>query len=170
MIPPSTRETPDFRHAMRHVATPVAIVTSTSRASNLPVGMTVGSFTSVSLDPTMITFFVDISSTTWPKMQDSRTFVVNVLGHEDGALCRAFSRKGDRFADVDWSTSPAGDPVLSDASVVLFCSMYSTSRIGDHIQVVGEVDAAAVQHDTLPLVYFQSDFLAVTPSIKSPAG
>ncbi|WP_213574213.1 flavin reductase family protein [Rhodococcus sp. USK13] len=156
----------DFRQAMRLVPTPVAIVTTTREG--VAVGLTVGSFAAVSMQPAMITFFVDNSSTTWPKMRKSPTFAVNILGHDNGPLCRAFSRQGDRFADVDWAPSSTGDPVLSDASVSLQCRMHSTQQLGDHVQVVGEVTAAAVQRAALPLVYFRRDFLDLAHLVKTP--
>lgn len=156
----------DFRRAMRHVPTPVAIVTTTREGG--AVGLTVGSFAAVSVEPAMITFFVDNVSTTWPKMLGSPTFVVNILGHDNGALCRAFSRHGDRFADVDWAPSSTGDPILSAAFVALQCRMHLTQQLGDHIQVVGEVIASAVQRATLPLVYFRRDFLDLAHLVQTP--
>nr|WP_009478348.1 flavin reductase family protein [Rhodococcus sp. JVH1]EJI95944.1 flavin reductase like domain protein [Rhodococcus sp. JVH1] len=148
-----------FRQSMRHVPTPVAIVATTSAAGQ-PIGLTVGSFASVSLDPALVTFFVDKQSTTWPLMEDSGTFTVNILGHGKGERCRSFSSRGvDRFSGVDWTASTDGDPVLSEASLVLECSKHPTRVLGDHLQVVGEVSKLHVLHEDLPLVYHQGTFL-----------
>ncbi|UXM92509.1 flavin reductase family protein [Paenarthrobacter sp. JL.01a] len=148
----------EFRQAMKFVPTPVAIVTAMTEDG--PVGMTVGSFTSVSLSPTLVTFFVDVSSTTWPRLKTSPTFTINVLGHDKGDLCRAFSRKGsDRFDGVDWSVNKSGNPVLADASVSLECTTYSTLILGDHVQVVGEVRGFEVHDEGMPLVFFNGSFL-----------
>ncbi|MDF3307544.1 flavin reductase family protein [Rhodococcus sp. T2V] len=159
IVAAATRVDPTaFRGAMRHVPTPVAIVTTTVRGA--PVGLTVGSFTSVSLEPALVTFFVDKSSTTWPRMQDSDTFTVNILGHGKAERCRTFSGKGvDRFAGVDWVPSDEGDPIFADASVVLECIKHSTRWLGDHLQVVGEVTKLHVLREDLPLVYHQGAFL-----------
>src|SRR6476469_8019308 len=97
----------DYRHVLGHVPTSVSVVTASARSG--PVGMTVGSFTSVSLDPPLIAFFVDRSSKTWPRLYEASHFGVNVLGHGHGELCKAFSRRSeDRFLDVDWHLSARG--------------------------------------------------------------
>ncbi|MFD9667187.1 flavin reductase family protein [Rhodococcus sp. NPDC059968] len=143
---------------MRHVPTPVAIVATT--AGGRPVGLTVGSFASVSLEPALVTFFVDQQSTTWPLMEDSDTFTINILGHSKADRCRSFSSKGiDRFAGVDWTASEDGDPILAEASVVLECSKHSARALGDHVQVVGQVQKLHVLSEDLPLVYHQGSFL-----------
>ncbi|MFF9803100.1 flavin reductase family protein, partial [Streptomyces rochei] len=76
---PAADDAADYRHALGHVPTSVAVVTASAR-SGLPVGMTVGSFTSVSLDPPLIAFFVDRSSKTWPRLYEASRFGVNILG------------------------------------------------------------------------------------------
>ncbi|MFD7010612.1 flavin reductase family protein (plasmid) [Rhodococcus sp. USK10] len=149
--------TEEFRRALGHVPTPVAIVATV--VDGAPVGMTVGSFASVSLNPRLITFFVDDASSTWPRMSESPTFAVNILGHESGALCRTFSGRGDRFANVAWAESGSGDPFLSDAVLSLQCRAHSTRRLGDHVQVVGTVTETRVHRSTMPLVYHRSNFL-----------
>src|SRR3954452_12525911 len=80
-----------FRRSMRHIPTPVAIVTTT--VGTTPVGLTVGSFASVSLDPALVSFFVDKQSTTWREMRDSDAFAINFLGHGMGTRCRSFAGK-----------------------------------------------------------------------------
>src|SRR6476659_9037630 len=84
----------DYRRVLGHVPTSVSVVTGLAAMGN-PVGMTVGSFTSVSLDPPLIAFFVDRSSTTWPRLYETEYFGVNILGHDQGELCRAFSRRAE---------------------------------------------------------------------------
>ncbi|MGY4653022.1 flavin reductase family protein [Mycobacterium sp. URHB0021] len=147
-----------FRRSMRHVPTAVAIVTTT--VGTTPVGLTVGSFASVSLEPALVTFFVDKQSTTWPLMHDSATFAFNILGHGMGERCRSFAGKGaDRFAGIQWNPSEDGDPILTEASVVFECTKHSTQCLGDHIQIVGEVRRLQVFREELPLVYHQGTFL-----------
>ena len=147
-----------FRRSMRHVPTAVAIVTTTVAAT--PVGLTVGSFASVSLAPALVTFFVDKQSTTWPRMRHSDTFTINILGHGMGERCRSFSGKdADRFAGIPWNPSEDGDPILTEASVVFECTKHSTRWLGDHIQVVGEVQRLHLLREGLPLVYHRGAFL-----------
>jgi 3-hydroxy-9,10-secoandrosta-1,3,5(10)-triene-9,17-dione monooxygenase reductase component len=147
-----------FRQAMRQVPTPVAIVATT--AGGEPVGLTVGSFVSVSLQPPLVAFFVDRGSTTWPRMDGSDTFTVNFLGHGEAETCRAFAqRRSDRFAGVAWTPSASGDPILAAAAVTLECTKHTTSWLGDHRQVVGQVTAVHLRQADLPLVYHQGAFL-----------
>ena len=70
-------------------------------------GLTVGSFTSVSLDPPLVAFLPDKSSTTWPRLERAGRFCVNVLAADQEYICRAFAAKEtDKFAGLDWR--PAG--------------------------------------------------------------
>ncbi|MFG2632005.1 flavin reductase family protein [Streptomyces sp. NPDC048473] len=147
-----------LRHVLSHVPTSVTIVTALSRG--LPVGVTVGSFSSVSLAPPLVNFFIDRSSTTWPKLNESSTFTVNVLGMDHAHLCQSFSRRGaDRFEGVDWEPSPSGNPVLGKAIAALDCSRYKIEILGDHIQVVGLVESMQLQNADLPLVIYRGNFL-----------
>jgi 3-hydroxy-9,10-secoandrosta-1,3,5(10)-triene-9,17-dione monooxygenase reductase component len=114
-------DSPDYRSVLGHVPTSVAVVTAHGRSG--PAGMTVGSFTSVSLDPPLIAFFIDRSSSTWPRLYEADHFGVNILGHSQSELCRAFSRRAeDRFDGVAWHRSTRDIPILEDAIVTLECT------------------------------------------------
>ncbi|WP_426241326.1 flavin reductase family protein [Nocardioides sp. LHG3406-4] len=148
----------NLRHVLSHVPTSVVVVTAMARG--VPVGLTVGSFSSVSLDPPLVNFFIDLKSKTWLKLNEANTFTVNVLGKDHEHLCRAFSRPAaDRFDGVDWTPSPSGDPVLREATVALECSRYKIDILGDHVQVVGRVRAMQAQAPDLPLVFYRGAFL-----------
>lgn len=148
-----------FRHVLSHVPTSVVVVTAMARG--VPVGLTVGSFSSVSLDPPLVNFFIDLKSKTWLRLNEADTFTVNVLGKDHAHLCRAFSRPAaDRFEGVDWSPSPtSGNPVLREANVALDCRRYKIEILGDHVQVVGRVRSMQVQAPDLPLVFYRGAFL-----------
>ncbi|WP_145766186.1 flavin reductase family protein [Streptomyces brevispora] len=148
-----------YRRVLGHVPTSVAVVTATGR-SGRPVGMTVGSFTSVSLDPPLIAFFVDQASSTWPHLYAADHFGVSILGHAQSELCRAFSRRSqDRFEGVDWHMSGLGVPLLSDAIVTLECTRAKIDLIGDHYQVVGRVEAMELRAPNPPLIFLQGGFV-----------
>ncbi|MFI5719576.1 flavin reductase family protein [Nocardia sp. NPDC051750] len=147
-----------YRKALGHVPTSVAIVTGAGRPG--PVGMTVGSFTSVSLDPPLITFFVGRGSSTWLKLYAGDHFGVNILGHDQGELCRAFSRPvEDRFAGVAWRRSALGVPLLEAAIVNLECTRVRVDVIGDHYQVVGRVESLRLQATDPPLIFLRGGFI-----------
>jgi 3-hydroxy-9,10-secoandrosta-1,3,5(10)-triene-9,17-dione monooxygenase reductase component len=148
----------DYRRVLGHVPTSVAVVTANARSG--PAGMTVGSFTSVSLDPPLIAFFVDRSSRTWPRLYEASCFGVNILGYGQSTLCQAFSRRSeDRFLGVDWSASARGVPLLDDAIVTLECTRFKVDLIGDHYQVVGRVEAMELRATEPPLIFLRGGFV-----------
>jgi 3-hydroxy-9,10-secoandrosta-1,3,5(10)-triene-9,17-dione monooxygenase reductase component len=147
-----------YRRVLGHVPTCVAVVTGTTRSGI--IGLTVGSFTSVSLDPPLITFFVDRSSRTWPRLYELDHFGVSILGSDQRELCAAFSRRSeDRFVGVDWSMSDRGIPLLDDAVVRLECSRFKIDLLGDHYQVVGRVESLELGIPDLPLIFLRGGFL-----------
>ena len=82
-----------FRHVVGHFPTGVVVVTAMHGEAG-PVGMAVGSFTSVSLDPPLVAFLPDRSSTSFPKIRDVGSFCINVLADDQEHLCRAFAARG----------------------------------------------------------------------------
>lgn len=145
--------TPDqFRHVMRHVPTGVVVVAAETEAG--PVGLAVGSFVSVSLEPPLVGFFVAHASTTWPVIEPLGRFTVNVLGEEDEATCRAFAMSGgNKFAGVTWHPSPMGSPVLDTALAWFDCTTTSITDAGDHRFVLADVHDLSVRTAGRPLVF-----------------
>lgn len=143
-----------FRHILGHYPTGVCIVTAHTEVG--PVGMTVGSFTSISLDPALVGFFPGMGSSTWPLIEPVGRFCVNVLSEEQHPLCRRFSAKaGDRFSGLEMSTSPGGQPIIAGASAWIDCDLHSVQALGDHYLVVGEVQAMDVGDTVRPLLFFR---------------
>ncbi|HKS78901.1 MAG TPA: flavin reductase family protein, partial [Gaiellaceae bacterium] len=152
-----------FRHVLGHYPTGVCVVT-TMTGDGEPVGMTVGSFTSVSLDPPLIAFLPDGRSTTWPKMQPSGTFCVNVLADGQEEVCKVFSTRGiDRFAELDWKPGRCG-PVLSGATAWIACTLVDEHTYGDHSLVVGQVVELEAGAPSLPLLFFRGGYGQFRPS------
>lgn len=149
-------DAPTFRRALGHVPTSVAVITATNDSQ--PVGMTVGSFSSISLDPPLVGFFADTNSATVAKLQASGRFCVNVLADEQKQACSSFAtRTGDRFVGVDLLPgSPQAAPKLSGAVAWVDCDIEAVTEVGDHLLVVGRVtqlDVAA--GNPRPLVFFR---------------
>jgi flavin reductase (DIM6/NTAB) family NADH-FMN oxidoreductase RutF/DNA-binding IclR family transcriptional regulator len=139
---------------------PTGVVLVTARLeSGEPIGMIVGSFASVSLDPPLVGYFPMKGSSTFSRMRNSGRFAVNILSAEHEALCRRFaSRDHDKWAGVAWHESPGGSPVLDDAVAWLDCSTASVSEAGDHFVVMGEVLDLAIRNPALPLLFFQGAY------------
>jgi flavin reductase (DIM6/NTAB) family NADH-FMN oxidoreductase RutF/DNA-binding IclR family transcriptional regulator len=146
-----------FRQTLGHYPTGVAIITATLEGE--PVGMVVGSFTSVSLDPPLVAFFADNGSETWATLRDSGSFCVNVLSSPQEALSRQFVKRGtDRFADVTWRTSPSGSPILDDVVAWIDCDLESVTEYGDHQMVVGRVRDLAANDPVPPLIFHRGGY------------
>lgn len=106
-----------------------------------PHGITIGSFTSISLDPPLVGFFPGVSSKSWPRIAESGNFCVNVLADSQAELCWRFAKEADnRFDGVEWTAATDGSPVLAGSIAWIHCSVHSVTEVGDHFFVVGKVN------------------------------
>ncbi|MBO2447940.1 flavin reductase family protein [Actinomadura barringtoniae] len=151
-------DTTRFRQALSLHAAGVVVITASSGGS--PTGLTATSFSSVSLEPPLVSFNVDRSSTTWPALGAADRFAVNILAGDQAELAARFARRGvDRFAPpTSWRADEHDTPVLDGACAHLFCSPYATIDIGDHILVVGLVIDADLLTGGRPLLYHRGRF------------
>jgi flavin reductase (DIM6/NTAB) family NADH-FMN oxidoreductase RutF/DNA-binding IclR family transcriptional regulator len=156
-----------FREVLGHFPTGVAAITSLSEDGR-PVGMAVGSFTSVSLTPPLVAFFPDKKSTSFPPMRSSGRFCVNVLSSTQETVCRSFAvRGGDKFEGVTWRRSPLGSPIIADAVAWIDCELYKIEEAGDHFIVLGLVHELGVETPTSPLLFFQGGYGGFTTTTQS---
>jgi flavin reductase (DIM6/NTAB) family NADH-FMN oxidoreductase RutF len=149
----------DFRHVLGHFASGVTVVTSMSEGE--PVGFACQSFFSVSLEPPLIGFCAGGSSTTWPKIRRSGHFCVNILGEQQSDLCRTFAVSGaDKFRDVRWARSRHGNPRLHDVLAWIDCEVHGEYDAGDHVIVIGRVQALEVAQEDgpRPLLFFRGGY------------
>jgi len=147
-----------FRHVLGQYPTGVTAVTAIG-ADGEPMGLAIGSFTSVSLDPPLVGFLPDRSSSTWPKVQAAGRFCVNILSAEQEHVCRAFASKGaDKFAGVSWRAAPSGVPVIDGAVAWIDCDLEAVYDAGDHEFVMGRVRELDISSPTLPLLFFQGGY------------
>jgi flavin reductase (DIM6/NTAB) family NADH-FMN oxidoreductase RutF len=147
-----------YRRVLGQFPTGVVIVAATDDDGK-PVGMSVGSFTSVSLDPPLVAFLPARSSTSWPRIAPARRFCINVLAGEQEALCRAFAVSGaDKFKDVAWRESPLGNPIVEGSLAWIDCELERVDDAGDHYIVIGRVHALEVENPSAPLIFFQGGY------------
>ncbi|MGW5514431.1 flavin reductase family protein [Nocardia africana] len=147
-----------FRDILGHFPTGVVAVTALDDCGE-PVGMAVGSFTSVSLDPPLVAFLPDRSSTTFPKIRSANRFCANVLGAGQQHVCRSMSRKGtNKFADVTWETTPSGLPRIVGSLAWIDCEIEAIHEAGDHFIVVGRVEHLELDTPESPLIFFQGGY------------
>ncbi|MET8937612.1 flavin reductase family protein [Streptomyces rubiginosohelvolus] len=148
----------EFRRVLGHFASGITVVTA--RDADGPTGFACQSFASLSLDPPLVTFMVARTSTTWPRIARAGVFCVNVLGAEQGALCRGFAVSGaDKFAGVAYGDAPAtGSPLLDSVPAWIDCRIHAVHTGGDHLIVVGRVEALGAEEEGEPLLFHRGAF------------
>jgi len=146
-----------FRKALGNYPTGVSAITTTN-ADGQPLALVVGTFTSVSLDPPLVGFLPDKRSSTWPQIEATGKFAVNVLASESKALCGQLAGKGDKFADVDFTLSENGLPLLADALLTIECKIAWTHEAGDHLFVLGRVVSMNIQREGDPMLFLRGQY------------
>jgi 3-hydroxy-9,10-secoandrosta-1,3,5(10)-triene-9,17-dione monooxygenase reductase component len=146
-----------FRQVLGAYPTGVAIITALD-AAGVPAGMVVGTFTSVSLDPPLVGFLPDKSSSSWPKIEQAGRFCVNVLGSDQQQLCRQVAGKGDKFAGIELAVSEHGLPVIADALAVIECTIHSVTEAGDHWFVLGNVLRMEAPREADPMLFHRGRY------------
>ncbi|MGW0631119.1 flavin reductase family protein [Streptomyces sp. NPDC002758] len=156
-------EQAEFRRVLGSFATGVTVVTAPAfDGEDGPAGFTCQSFSSLSLDPPLVVFLVGRTSTTWPRIARAGVFCVNVLEAGQGELCRAFAVRGaDKFAGVEYDAAPVSrSPRLTGTLAWIDCTVHAVHTGGDHLIVVGRVDAlGTADTDAAPLLFHKGRFL-----------
>lgn len=147
-----------FREVLGQYPTGIAVVAACD-ADGAPVGMVVGSFGSVSLDPPLVAFMPDKKSSTWDKLQKLDGYCVNVLGAHQLDVCRDLaSKRPDKFASVAWERSASGNPVIAGSIALIECVKEAVHEAGDHFIVLGRVVSLAVGEPHGPLLFHRGGY------------
>lgn len=162
--PPASPDAATFRSVLSQVPTSVCVVTATTPAG--PVGVTVGSFTSVSLDPPLVVFYCGLASASAAALVDAGTFCVNVLSEDQEGICSDFARRGaDRFAGCAWQPAANGAPRLAGAVAWIECRVQESFPAGDHLAIVGRVERLdAAPGEVAPLVFHRGRLRRLDPA------
>ncbi|MDF5758344.1 flavin reductase family protein [Spongiactinospora sp. TRM90649] len=158
-----------FRGTLRRHAAGVVVVTAEAEGSR--AGITVTSFTSASLRPPLVSFYLDRESGSAPWLGAAGHFAVNILSGDQRELADRFARKGvDRFAEpTRWHHGPFGVPVLDGVCANLVCSAHTVAAIGDHLLVVGLVVEVLLGPGRRPLLYHSGRFGGFDPQAAADA-
>lgn len=147
-----------LRNILGNFPTGVAAIAAVDLQGN-PTGMAVGTFSSVSLDPPLVSFMPAKSSTTYPVLAEASSFCVSFLGSDQEDVCRALSRKGtEKFRDVQWHPAPSGAPIIDNALAWIDCTFSQVHDAGDHWIVIGAVHHLAELRAAPPLVFFRGGY------------
>jgi 3-hydroxy-9,10-secoandrosta-1,3,5(10)-triene-9,17-dione monooxygenase reductase component len=148
----------EFRQVLGAYPTGVCAITATG-TDCVPIGMVVGTFTSVSLDPPLVGFLPDKTSATWPLIEVAGQFCVNVLARDQMDVCRQLSARGAaKFAGIDMALSAHGQPVIVDAIARIDCVVHQVIDAGDHWFVMGRVLSMEATRDADPMLFHRGRY------------
>ena len=129
----------ELRQAMRHWDTGVTVITAGSEPSRR-IGLVSNSFTSVSLDPPLVSWCVDRNSSSFEAWCDTPAFSVHILDDDDTDFIPRFAARGtDKFAGLTTLSTPLRTPALEAGRIRFDCRTWRTYDGGDHVIIIGEV-------------------------------
>jgi flavin reductase (DIM6/NTAB) family NADH-FMN oxidoreductase RutF len=147
----------EFRRACGRFATGVTIATVLD-AGGVPHGLTVSSFTSVSLSPPLVSICLGHAVSLIETFRAASCFGINILAAGQRRLSERFARKGqDRFEGIAWTAGETGVPLLDDVLAAIECRVEQRIPVGDHDIFVGRMVATRVAEDA-PLLHFAGGY------------
>ncbi|MFI9638833.1 flavin reductase family protein [Micromonospora sp. NPDC051925] len=155
--PPVEADADALRTLLRHQASTVTVVTAPGTPA---VGFTATSFTSVSLAPPIVSFCLNLGSSSWSTVAHARHVVVHLLAHHQQELARTFATSGiDRFAaPTRWRVGPEGVPILDETLAWLLCRVVERVTVGDHAIVLAEPELVRHADVGSPLLYHRGRY------------
>lgn len=154
----SNKLTPtSLREAFGHF--PSGVVAIAAEVAGIRHGLAASTFVPVSLDPPLVSFCVQNTSTTWPKLKDLPMLGISVLGesHDDAARTLA-AKTGDRFAGLKTVSSDSGAVFIKGTALWLESAVEQVIPAGDHVIVVLRVTEVTVDAEVAPIVFHRSAF------------
>lgn len=140
----------DLRRAMVHWASGLAVIT-TSDGGTL-AGLVSNSFTSISLDPPLVSWAVDRASSSFEIWNRTDNYAVHILSESHRDLVQRFVAKGtDKFAGLAWESGVLGSPIVADDVPRVECRLWQRVGAGDHVILIGEVVNVSDQDGFIPL-------------------
>lgn len=147
-----------FRRALGRFATGVCVITA-HPAGYRPFGVTVNSFSSLSLDPPLVLWSLQKSSDTMDAFAVATQYCVNVLAEGQQALSGRFAKKGEHDLDpAEYRSGETGLPVLHGTLAAFECTIDARHDGGDHVILVGRVEAMHYPEPGRPLLYFDGGY------------
>jgi len=155
---------PDIAQALRRAFSlfPTGVVAMCGHNGAEPAGMTVNSFTSVSLDPPLVSVCVARNSASWARLNPLPRIGLSILGADQERLSRQLSsRQGNRFDGVKLETGEHSARFIPGATLWLDCTIADRLSGGDHEIILFEVKHTTLFPDIPPLVFHQSQYLGL---------
>lgn len=146
-----------IRDVMGHYPTGVVVVTGV--VEDEPVGMVVGTFSSVSLDPPLVSFMPMTTSNSYAKLREAQRLCISVLAADQLQDCRTLASKDPhKFDKVDWTPSKDGVPMIDNAVAYIHGSLSKEMEAGDHYISLVAYDDVSVNRPVAPLLFFQGGY------------
>lgn len=152
-----------LRRSLGQYPTGVAVVTTVDEAGRCS-GMTINSFSSISMNPPLVAWCVDRSAGSYRAFERCGSYTISVLAENQADIARRFATAGaDKFADIATTDTCPDEPgalQIPGACAWLHCTVYRRLVVGDHLMLIGEVQAFNAA-DRRPLVFARGDFSAI---------
>jgi flavin reductase (DIM6/NTAB) family NADH-FMN oxidoreductase RutF len=146
-----------LREAFGHF--PTGVIAIAAEVDGIRVGLAASTFVPVSLEPPLVSFCVQNTSTTWPKLKDVPYLGISVLGESHNEAARTLAAKtGDRFAGLNAVSTDSGAVFVEGTSMWLESSIEQTVPAGDHTIVILRVSDITVHSEIAPIVFHRSTF------------
>jgi flavin reductase (DIM6/NTAB) family NADH-FMN oxidoreductase RutF len=166
-LAPPEHLTPElFRRACGQFATGIAILTTVD-ANGQPHGMTINSFTSLSLDPPLVMAAIARTSNLLAIFEATGYYAINILAANQKELSDRFARRIDnRFEGLEWQPGQSGVPLFSGALATFECRTVQVVSAGDHRVFIGEVESVMIQYreaegSSKPLLFFRGRYAEI---------
>lgn len=147
-----------FRDALGRFATGVTLITACEEGGQHPVGITVNSFASVSLDPALVLWSAARSSLRHRHFSVARHFAIHVLNEDQADLARRFTKDGAAFEGLSWHAGAQGVPLIDGVLARFECETEARYEGGDHTIIVGKVTGFTIDQAASPLLFFGGRF------------
>ena len=157
----------EFRNALGTFPTGVAIIT-TKGLEGEPVGLTCNSFSSVSLEPPLVSWSLRKASKSLETFRHTPAFTINILAGDQNELSGRFasSKITDKFSGVDWRPGHGGAPVIANTLASFECSTFAVHDAGDHLIFIGQVQVFDHGRPEDPLVFYKGAYMMLTQSLR----
>jgi flavin reductase (DIM6/NTAB) family NADH-FMN oxidoreductase RutF len=149
-----------LRHALGGFATGVCVITAPDpdHSDGHAVGMTANSFSSVSLEPPLVQWCLDLKAHRYSVYAGAPRFGINVLSGGQAHLSRRFARENAHIAPQEGLISAAHPLRLKDAATFLDCELFESRVVGDHLVIIGKVLDFVTESDRNSLLFFRGRY------------
>ena len=157
-----------LRDALGQFCTGITVITATTDGE--PVGFACQSFSALSLEPPLVLFCPMKTSGSWKGIEKAGKFCVNILSEDQEEVSSVFGKRGDdKFAAIDWSTSPLGSPVIDGVMAWFDCDVHQVLDGGDHWIVLGKVHhLGPTDRSDRPLLFYRGAYLRLEEDVVDP--